>query len=110
MDNFDLKKYLVENKVTIQSRLNEAFNPFLDTKEGGYMREYIDDIVEDSAGTFELKKDWTGKDIKGKRVTLKKGTRLKHERSGGFGQDYMKAGSIMIDADEIGQDYLSAPY
>jgi hypothetical protein len=69
-----------------------------------------DDIVEDSAGTFELEIDWTGKDIKGKRVTLKKGTRLKHERSGGFGQDYMKAGSIMIDADEIGRDYLSAPY
>jgi len=27
---------------------NEAFNPFLDTEEGGYMREYIDDVVEDS--------------------------------------------------------------
>jgi hypothetical protein len=29
-------------------QLNEAFNPFLDTEEGGYMREYIDDVVEDS--------------------------------------------------------------
>jgi hypothetical protein len=28
--------------------LNEVFNPFLDTEEGGYMREYIDDVVEDS--------------------------------------------------------------
>jgi hypothetical protein len=70
----------------------------------------LDKVNEDSAGTFELEKDWTGKDIKGKRVTLKKGTRLKHERSGGFGQDYMKAGSITIDAGEIGRDYLSAPY
>lgn len=26
----------------------EAFNSFLDTEEGGYMREYIDDVVEDS--------------------------------------------------------------
>ena len=31
-----------------ESQLNEAFNPFLDTEEGGYMREYIDDVVEDS--------------------------------------------------------------
>jgi hypothetical protein len=31
-----------------KTRLNEEFNPFLDTEEGGYMREYIDDIVEDS--------------------------------------------------------------
>lgn len=28
--------------------LKEAPNPFLDTEEGGYMREYIDDVVEDS--------------------------------------------------------------
>ena len=32
---------------------NEAFNPFLDTEEGGYMREYIDDVVEDSMGEPE---------------------------------------------------------
>ena len=30
--------------------INEAFNPFLDTKEGGYMRMYIDDVIEDSMG------------------------------------------------------------
>jgi hypothetical protein len=33
--------------------LNEVFNPFLDTEEGGYMREYIDDVVEDSMGEPE---------------------------------------------------------
>ncbi len=52
-DNFDASKWLVENKITTQSRLNEAFNPFLDTEEGGYMREYIDDVVEDSMGEPE---------------------------------------------------------
>jgi hypothetical protein len=26
---------------------NEAFNLFLDTEEGGYMREYIDSVAED---------------------------------------------------------------
>ena len=33
--------------------INEAFNPFLDTEEGGYMREYINDVVEDSMGEPE---------------------------------------------------------
>ena len=42
MDNFYLKKYLTEGKL-----LNEAFNPFLDTEEGGYMREYIDGVAEE---------------------------------------------------------------
>jgi hypothetical protein len=36
-----------------ESQLNETFNPFLDTEEGGYMREYIDDVVEDSMGEPE---------------------------------------------------------
>ena len=31
-------------------QIYEAFNPFLDTEEGGYMREYLDDVVEDSMG------------------------------------------------------------
>jgi hypothetical protein len=50
LDNF-MSKY---NKIYLinhnggSSQLNEAFNPFLDTEEGGYMREYIDDVVEDS--------------------------------------------------------------
>ena len=35
------------------SQLNEAFNLFLNTDEGGYMREYIDDVVEDSMGEPE---------------------------------------------------------
>jgi hypothetical protein len=39
-------KSLTENKAS--DLINEAFNPFLDTEEGGYMREYIDDVVEDS--------------------------------------------------------------
>jgi hypothetical protein len=30
-----------------KTKLNEAFNPFLDTEEGGYMREYIDSVAED---------------------------------------------------------------
>ena len=33
--------------------LKEAYNPFLDTDEGGYMREYIDGVVEDSMGEPE---------------------------------------------------------
>ena len=41
MGNFDLRKYLAEGKLLKES-LSEAFNPFLDTEEGGYMREYID--------------------------------------------------------------------
>jgi hypothetical protein len=36
-----------------QESLYEAFNPFLDTEEGGYMREYINDVVEDSMGEPE---------------------------------------------------------
>ena len=58
MDNFDLKKYLAEGRLFEEtenqtSDLNEAFNPFLDTEEGGYMREYIYDVVEDSMGEPE---------------------------------------------------------
>jgi hypothetical protein len=36
------KIYLINHNGD-SSKLNEAFNPFLDTEEGGYMREYIDD-------------------------------------------------------------------
>ena len=28
-------------------QIYEAFNPFLDTEEGGYMREYIDMVAEE---------------------------------------------------------------
>jgi hypothetical protein len=31
----------------LKESLNEAFNPFLDTEEGGYMREYIDMVAEE---------------------------------------------------------------
>ena len=46
------KIYLISHNGN-SSQLNEAFNPFLDTEEGGYMREYIDDVVEDSMGEPE---------------------------------------------------------
>jgi hypothetical protein len=55
LNNF-MSKY---NKIYIinhngdSSQLNEVFNSFLDTEEGGYMREYIDDVVEDSMGEPE---------------------------------------------------------
>ena len=58
MDNFDLKKYLVENKATTNSKLNEAFNPFLDTEEGGYMREYIDMVAEKKGLNLEYRDDF----------------------------------------------------
>jgi hypothetical protein len=40
------KVYLINHNGD-SSQLNEAFNPFLDTTEGGYMREYIDDVAEE---------------------------------------------------------------
>ena len=46
------KIYLISHNGN-SSQLNETFNPFLDTEEGGYMREYIDDVVEDSMGEPE---------------------------------------------------------
>jgi hypothetical protein len=45
------KVYLINHNGEInklQESINEAFNPFLDTEEGGWMRQYIDDVVEDS--------------------------------------------------------------
>ena len=45
------KIYLIShngNSSELKESLNEEFNPFLDTEEGGYMREYIDDIVKAS--------------------------------------------------------------
>jgi hypothetical protein len=37
----------------LQESLYEASNPFLDTEEGGWMRTYIDDVVEDNMGKPE---------------------------------------------------------
>jgi hypothetical protein len=51
MANYN-KIYLISHNGN-SSELNETFNPFLDTEEGGYMREYIDDVVEDSMGEPE---------------------------------------------------------
>jgi hypothetical protein len=59
LDNFMSKYnkiYLINyngDSSELKESLNEAFNPFLDTDEGGYMREYIDDVVEDSMGEPE---------------------------------------------------------
>ena len=50
------KVYLIShngNSSELKESLSEAFNLFLDTEEGGYMREYIDDVVEDSMGEPE---------------------------------------------------------
>ena len=50
------KIYLINHNGEInklQESLYEAFNSFLDTEEGGYMREYIDDVVEDYMGEPE---------------------------------------------------------
>jgi hypothetical protein len=53
MGNFDLKKYLAEGRL-----LKEAFNPFLDTEEGGYMREYLDEIAEEEELDLEYRSDF----------------------------------------------------
>ena len=59
LDNFMSKYnkiYLINHNggsSKLKESINEAFNPFLDTEEGGYMREYIDDVVEDSMGEPE---------------------------------------------------------
>jgi len=64
LDNF-ISKY---NKVYIinhngeisqlQESVNEAFNPFLDTEEGGYMREYIDSVAEDEGLDLSYKNEF----------------------------------------------------
>jgi hypothetical protein len=44
------KVYLISHNGSsseLKESLNEAFNLFLDTEEGGYMREYIDDVAEE---------------------------------------------------------------
>jgi hypothetical protein len=50
------KIYLINHNGEIsklQESLYEVFNSFLDTEEGGYMRQYIDDVVEDYMGEPE---------------------------------------------------------
>ena len=57
MSNFDLRKYLAEGRLLKES-LNEVFNPFLDTEEGGYMREYIDEIAEEDELDLEYRREF----------------------------------------------------
>jgi hypothetical protein len=38
--------------------INEAFNSFLDTEEGGYMREYIDSIAEEEGLDLSYRSDF----------------------------------------------------
>jgi len=38
--------------------INEAFDPFLDTEEGGYMREYIDEIAEEEELNLEYRDEF----------------------------------------------------
>jgi hypothetical protein len=40
------KIYIINHNGDL-SQLNEVFNPFLDTEEGGYMREYLDNVAEE---------------------------------------------------------------
>jgi hypothetical protein len=50
-------EYAIPTAVS-ESRLNEAFNPFLDTEEGGYMREYIDSIAEEEGLDLSYRSDF----------------------------------------------------
>jgi hypothetical protein len=115
-DDPDVAAFMNLSNSAQRGKWYKLIEPKLNDEEKKYLRSITrtpfmnEEVNEDSAGTFELKMDWTGKDIHGKKVTLKKGTKLKHERSGGFGQDYMKSGSITINGDDIDQTYLSAPY
>ena len=55
------KVYLIShngNSSELKESLNEAFNPFLDTEEGGYMREYIDEIAEEDELDLEYRREF----------------------------------------------------
>jgi hypothetical protein len=48
MKKSELRQIIKEEiSKVLKESLSEAFNPFLDTEEGGYMREYIDDAAEE---------------------------------------------------------------
>jgi len=51
------KVYLINHNGD-SSKLNEAFNPFLDTEEGGYMREYIDDAAGEEGLDLEYRNEF----------------------------------------------------
>jgi hypothetical protein len=55
------KIYLINHNGEInklQESLYEAFDPFLDTEEGGYMREYIDSVAEEEGLDLSYKSDF----------------------------------------------------
>lgn len=39
--------------------LNEEYNEFLDTEEGGYMREYIDEVADENELDLDYRSDQT---------------------------------------------------
>jgi hypothetical protein len=60
LNNFMSKhnKIYIINHNGGSSELKEAFNPFLDTEEGGYMREYIDFIAEEEGLDLSYRSDF----------------------------------------------------
>ena len=55
------KVYLIShngNSSELKESLNEAFNPFLDTEEGGYMREYIDGVAEEEGLDLDYRNEF----------------------------------------------------
>ena len=54
MKDFHLKKYLAENKLLKEAEYTE----FLDTEEGGYMREYIDDAAEEEGLDLDYRNEF----------------------------------------------------
>jgi len=60
LNNFMSKhnKIYIINHNGGSSELKEAFNPFLDTEEGGYMREYIDSIAEEEGLDLSYRSDF----------------------------------------------------
>ena len=55
------KVYLINHNgdsSKLKESLSEAFNPFLDTEEGGYMREYIDDTAEEEGLDLDYRNEF----------------------------------------------------
>ena len=78
MDNFDLKKYLVENKVTTNSRMmneneeveasSEAIKTYLTllkNKFGNKLPQFIEDELYDSMnmGNYQLPEEWNDEEF-----------------------------------------------
>jgi hypothetical protein len=79
MDNFDLKKYLVENKVTTNSRMMneesqeveaspEAIKTYLTLLKGKFgdkLSQFIEDELYDSMnmGNYELPQEWNDEEF-----------------------------------------------